>query len=104
MGDNLACLTTFLCLYVCADAIVDITPQLITLNQRTKSNRYHKKKTFKRIDTYKNSFVFVPKIRYTIPKGHFRYKISKSEIHFWSLEGKSNQSKEAIDEKRLREV
>jgi hypothetical protein len=32
MGDNLACLITFLCLYVYADAIVDITPQLITLN------------------------------------------------------------------------
>jgi hypothetical protein len=26
------------------DAIVDITPQLITLNQRTKSNNYHKNK------------------------------------------------------------
>jgi hypothetical protein len=32
---------------------VDITPQLITLNQRTKSNSYHKNKTFKRIDTKK---------------------------------------------------
>jgi hypothetical protein len=51
------------------DAIVDITPQRITLNQRTKSNSYHKNKTFKRIDTYKNSFVFVPKIRSPIPKG-----------------------------------
>jgi hypothetical protein len=48
---------------------VDITPQLITLNQRTKSNNYHKNKTFKRIDTYKNSFVFVPKVRSPIPLG-----------------------------------
>jgi hypothetical protein len=37
-------INTFLYLYVYADAIVDITPQLITLNQRTKSNSYHKNK------------------------------------------------------------
>jgi hypothetical protein len=35
------------------DAIVDITSQLITLNQRTESNKIHKDK---RIGTYKNSF------------------------------------------------
>ena len=29
----------------------------------------------------KNSFVFVPKSRSPIPKGHFRYRISKCEIH-----------------------
>jgi hypothetical protein len=34
----------FLCLYVYVDVIVDITPQLITLNQRSKSNKYHKNK------------------------------------------------------------
>ena len=34
----------FLRLYVYADAIVDITPQFITLNQRTKSDMYHKNK------------------------------------------------------------
>jgi hypothetical protein len=33
-----------LCLYVYVDVIVDITPQPITLNQRSKSNKYHKKK------------------------------------------------------------
>jgi hypothetical protein len=46
MRDNLVCLViflqAFLCLYVYADAIVDITPQLITLNQRSKSDKYHK--------------------------------------------------------------
>jgi hypothetical protein len=31
-------------LYVYADVIVDITPQLITLNQRSKSDMYHKNK------------------------------------------------------------
>jgi hypothetical protein len=31
-------------LYVYADVIVDITPQLITLNQRSKSDKYHKNK------------------------------------------------------------
>jgi hypothetical protein len=30
--------------YVYADVIVDITPQLITLNQRSKSDKYHKNK------------------------------------------------------------
>jgi hypothetical protein len=34
----------YLCLYVYADVIVDITPQLITLNQRFKSDMYHKNK------------------------------------------------------------
>jgi hypothetical protein len=32
----------YLCVYT--DAIVDITPQPITLNQRSKSDRYHKNK------------------------------------------------------------
>jgi hypothetical protein len=31
-------------MYVYADVIVDITPQLITLNQRSKSDMYHKNK------------------------------------------------------------
>jgi hypothetical protein len=53
-----------LCLYVYADVIVDITPQLITLNQGSKSHKYHKNK------------------HSSIPKGHFRYRISKCEIHF----------------------
>jgi hypothetical protein len=34
----------YLCLYAYADVIVDITPQLITLNQRSKSDMYHKNK------------------------------------------------------------
>jgi len=34
----------FLCLYVYADGFVDITPQLITLNQKSKSDKYHKNK------------------------------------------------------------
>jgi hypothetical protein len=55
-------------------------------------------------NTYKNSFVFVPKIRFPIPKGHFRHRISKCEIHICLIErrGKNNQSKAEIDEKRLR--
>jgi hypothetical protein len=32
----------YLYLYVHVDVIVDITPQLITLNQRSKSDKYHK--------------------------------------------------------------
>jgi hypothetical protein len=47
MRDNLVCLVILISiffLYAYADAIVDITPQFITLNQRTKSDRYHKNK------------------------------------------------------------
>jgi hypothetical protein len=49
MEDNLGCLVIlwiylYLCLYVYADVIVDITPQLITLNQKSKSDMYHKNK------------------------------------------------------------
>jgi hypothetical protein len=71
----------YLWLYVYADVIVDITPQLITLNQRSKSDMYHKNKHFKHTNIYKNSFDFVPKSRSPSPKGHFRHKISKCEIH-----------------------
>ena len=49
MGDNLGCLVILQifsffprCIY--ADVIVDITPQPITLNQKSKSNMYHKNK------------------------------------------------------------
>jgi hypothetical protein len=72
----------YLCLYVYEDVIVHITRQLITLNQRSKSNMYHKNKHFKHTNIYKNSFDFVPKIRSPIPKGHYRCRISKCEIHF----------------------
>jgi hypothetical protein len=47
MGNILCCLFYKyfpLCLGVYADAIVDITPQSITLNQRSKSDMYHKNK------------------------------------------------------------
>jgi hypothetical protein len=62
LRDNLVYLVIFIkyiFLYLCvyADAIVDITPQLITLNQRSKSDKYHKLS----IQSYKknNSFVFL---------------------------------------------
>jgi hypothetical protein len=47
MRNNLVCLVIFISiffLYVYADVIVEITPQLITLNQRSKSGKYHKNK------------------------------------------------------------
>jgi hypothetical protein len=34
----------YLYLYVYVDVIVDIIPQLITLNERSKSDKYHKNK------------------------------------------------------------
>jgi hypothetical protein len=63
MRDNLAYLAIFFIsiffLYVYADVIVDITPQLITLNQRSKSDIVSQEQTIKHIDTYKNSFLFL---------------------------------------------
>jgi hypothetical protein len=47
MRDNLVCLVILMSiffLYVYADVTVGITPQLITLNQRSKSDKYHKNK------------------------------------------------------------
>jgi hypothetical protein len=47
MRDNLVYLVIFISiffLYVYADVIVDITPQLITINQRSKSDKYHENK------------------------------------------------------------
>jgi hypothetical protein len=61
MGVNLSCLNIiflFVCLYVYVDAIVNISPQQITLNQRTKSNMYHKNK-HSSILIPKNIFLFL---------------------------------------------
>jgi hypothetical protein len=44
MRNNLVCLVISIFLYAYADVIVDITPQLMTLNQRFKSDKYHKNK------------------------------------------------------------
>jgi hypothetical protein len=50
MEDNLGCLVIlwtwfiYIYTYTYADVIVEITPQLITLNQRSKSDMYHKNK------------------------------------------------------------
>jgi hypothetical protein len=55
MGDILT-----LYIYIYIYTIMDITPQLITLNQITKSNKFIRT-TFKHINTYKNSFF--PRIR-----------------------------------------
>jgi hypothetical protein len=67
--------------YMYLDAILDITPQPTTLNQRIESSNYHKDKTLEHINIYKNSFDLVRKIRFPIPKSHFRYMISMREIH-----------------------
>jgi hypothetical protein len=59
--DTLVYLVTFFIgvffLYVYADVIVDITPQLITLNQKSKSDMYHKNK-HSGIDIYKKIVLF----------------------------------------------
>jgi hypothetical protein len=48
--------------------IMDITPQPITLNQRSKSDKYHKNNHSSIQNIKKNSFYFVPKSRSPIPK------------------------------------
>jgi hypothetical protein len=84
MRDNLVCLVILMSnffLYVYANVIVDITPQPITLNQRSKSDKYHKNKHSSiRIFT-KIVLIFVPRSRSSISKGLFRYGILKCEIH-----------------------
>jgi hypothetical protein len=89
MEDNLGCLVilwilfTYIYAYVCADVIMDITPQLITLNQRSKSDMYHKNKHSGIQIFIKIVLGFFSKSRSPIPKGHFRHRISKCEIHFY---------------------
>jgi hypothetical protein len=85
---------------------VDITPQLITLNQRSKSDKYHNNKHSSVSIPIKIVLFFFLRGRSPSPKSHFRYGISKCEIHICYLErkGKNNQSKAEIDEKRLRKV
>jgi hypothetical protein len=73
----------YLCLYVYADVIVDITPQPITPNQRIESSSYHQNKHSSIQIFPKNSFDFVSKSRSPIPKGQFRHRISKCEIHIY---------------------
>jgi hypothetical protein len=52
-----------------ADVIVDITPQPITLNQRSKSDKYHKNKhSSTQILIKIVFFIFAPKSRSPIPK------------------------------------
>jgi hypothetical protein len=70
-----------LCLGVYVDVIVDITPPLVTLNQRSKSNKYHKNKHSSIQIFTKIVLIFFPKSRSPISKGHFRHRISKCGIH-----------------------
>jgi hypothetical protein len=85
MRDNLVCLVILMnifFLYAYADVIMDITSQLITLNQGSKSDKYHKNKHSSiQIFTKIVLVFFCSKNRSPIPKGHFRHKISKYEIH-----------------------
>jgi hypothetical protein len=105
MGIIWSWIAIFVDLYT--DAIVDITPQLITLNQRTKWSRYDKnnEQALKRIDSYKNSFLSLWLgllfIRVTL-----KYMIPRCGILFFLQEwkDKNDQSKATLDEKRLRKV
>ena len=93
----------YLCLYVYADVIVDITPQLITLNQR--SDKYHKNKHSSiPISTKIVLLLFLRLgllfLKVTLGTG---FQSVKSTFVL-ERKGKNNQSKAEIDEKRLRKV
>jgi hypothetical protein len=60
-------------------AIVDITPQLITLNQIIKSNKFIRT-SFKHINTYKNSFFLG--LGLLLLRDNLRCKIPMCEILF----------------------
>jgi hypothetical protein len=79
MGDILT-----LYIYIYIYTIMDITPQLITLNQITKSNKFIRT-TFKHINTYKNSFVLG--LGLLLLRDNLRCRIPRCEI-LLSLEGK----------------
>jgi hypothetical protein len=107
MDDNLGCLVILwilfmpICICRCNCGHYSTTHHTQSKIQITHVSQ---EKTFKHIDTYKNSFVVVSKSRSPILKGHFRHKISKVWNPHLSLEekGKNDQSKAEIDEKRLR--
>jgi hypothetical protein len=93
----------YLCLYVYADVIVDITPQPITLNQRSKSDKYHKNKHSSISIFTKIVLIFFLRV------GHLFLKVTL-DTGFRSVKStfvlrkkrKEYQSKAEIDEKRLR--
>jgi hypothetical protein len=95
----------YLYLYVYVDVIVDITPQPITLNQRSNSDKYHKNKhssvqIFTKIVLILFLRVGLLFLKVTLGK---RFQSVKFTFVFRKKD-KNNQSKAEIDEKRLRKV
>jgi hypothetical protein len=85
-----------------ADVVVDITPQLITLNQRSK---YHKNKHSSiwiliKIVLFLFLRVGILFLKVTLGTGFQSVK----PTFVFRRKGKNNQSKAEIDEKRLRKV
>jgi hypothetical protein len=84
---------------------VDITPQPITLNQRSKSDKYHKNK-------HSNTYVPMKIVLFLFLRFGLLFLEVTLGIGFQSVKstfvfrrkGKNNQSKAEIDEKRLRKV
>jgi hypothetical protein len=79
--DNLVCLVifmSFLCICSCNCGHYSTTHHT---QSKIQIRHVSQEQTFKRVDTYKNSFIFVTKSRSPITKGHFRHRISKCEIH-----------------------
>jgi hypothetical protein len=90
-----------LCLGVYVDAIVDITPQLIILNQKSKSDLYHKNKHSSIQILTKIVLILFLSVGLLFLKVTLgtRFRSVKSTFVF-RVKGKSNQSKAAVDEKR----
>jgi hypothetical protein len=101
----LVILSTFFLLYAYTDVIVDITPQLITLNQRSKSDKCHKNNhSSSEISKKIVLFLFLKLgllfLKVTLGTG---FQSVKSTFVF-RRKDKNNQSKAEIDERRLRKV
>jgi hypothetical protein len=72
----------YLCLYVYANVICGHYSRTHRTQSKIQIRHVSQEQTFKHTKIFtKNSFDFVPKSRSPIPEGHFRYMISKCEIH-----------------------
>ena len=85
---------------------MDVTPQLITLNQRIKSDKYHKNKHSSIPISTKIVLLLFLILGLLFLKVTLGTGFQSVKSTFFSLErkGKNNQSKAEIDEKRLRKV
>jgi hypothetical protein len=81
---------------------MDITPQPITLNQRSKSGKYHKNKHSSSYIPIKIVLILFLRVGLLFLKVTIGTRFQSVKSTFVLGKGKNNQSKAEIDEKRLR--